>query len=107
MTYLVQDRSGGSVSSMIEPHPEVRWSEAFGRLRPGNQSSAITAVFHLGEALPAQYDFSVLIPPGNQAALDLVESWLSDNSDYDSETWPGLREGLEAHRLSARSLFGE
>jgi hypothetical protein len=107
MTCLVEFASGGSRSSMIERRAEVPVMEAFGRLCLIEQSAAMTVVFQLGESFQTQYDFTVLIPPRSRAAVELLELWLSDEDAYDCEAWPGLKDGLETHRLSARSLFGE
>ena len=45
----------------------------------------------------------------NQAAIKLIEGWLKDDSGYDEETFPKLREALEESRkaVSARSPFDE
>jgi hypothetical protein len=42
-----------------------------------------------------------------EAALKLLEEWLQDESGYDEETWPELKEALERDRLSERKLFHE
>ncbi len=47
------------------------------------------------------------VPLQNQAALRLLEQWLSEESDYDEKTWPEIRNALEEDRLGARRLFGE
>ena len=42
----------------------------------------------------------------NRAALRLLREWLSDESGYDEENWPQLKEALEANRSSkSRRLF--
>lgn len=38
-------------------------------------------------------------------AVALIDTWLSDDSDYDEVNWPKLKEGLEKNRLSSRKLF--
>ena len=38
-------------------------------------------------------------------AASLVESWLSDKSDYDRRVWPGLVRSIEENRLSDRNRF--
>lgn len=45
----------------------------------------------------------------NQAAIKLIEGWLNDDSGYDEETFPKLKEALEENRkaVSARFLFDE
>jgi len=42
-----------------------------------------------------------------RAALRLLDEWLSDRSGYDEETWPALKQSLEADRASSRRLFGD
>ncbi len=48
-------------------------------------------------------------PPSAQAAkaIALLKSWLVDESGYDEETWPQLKEALdrERQRVGARRLF--
>ena len=45
----------------------------------------------------------------NQAAIKLIESWLKDDSGYDEETFPKLKEALEESRkaVSVRYLFDD
>jgi len=38
-------------------------------------------------------------------AVRLLESWLEDESGYDEETWPELKERLDEDRPSSRPLF--
>lgn len=38
-------------------------------------------------------------------AIALLDQWLFDDSGYDEETWPDLKEALEENRLSSRRLF--
>lgn len=40
-----------------------------------------------------------------QAAIALLDEWLADESGYDEEVWPILRETIEANRLSNRRRF--
>jgi hypothetical protein len=37
-----------------------------------------------------------------EAALKLLDEWLKDESGYDEETWPELKEALDRDRLSER-----
>ena len=37
--------------------------------------------------------------------LGLLKTWMEDNSGYDEETWPLLKEAIEADRLSSRDRF--
>jgi hypothetical protein len=42
----------------------------------------------------------------NAATRQLLQEWLADESGYDEETWPLLKEALEANRTSPhRKLF--
>jgi hypothetical protein len=47
----------------------------------------------------------IAINKATSAAIALLDTWLSDDSGYDEETWPELKAGLERDRLSARKLF--
>ena len=48
-------------------------------------------------------------PPRHQtrpeAVIALLDEWLQDESGYDEETWPELKEALDRDRLSKRKLF--
>jgi hypothetical protein len=37
--------------------------------------------------------------------IRLLDEWLADESGYDEETWPAVKEGIEASRLSGRKRF--
>jgi hypothetical protein len=41
----------------------------------------------------------------NTAARQLLHAWLVDESGYDEETWPLLKQALEANRAGNRKLF--
>ena len=41
----------------------------------------------------------------NQAALQLLQAWRTDDAQEQAETWMVIKEALEADRLSDRSLF--
>lgn len=41
----------------------------------------------------------------NQAAIQLIDQWLADESGYDEEAWPILKQTIEENRLSARKRF--
>lgn len=44
----------------------------------------------------------------NAAARKLLREWLADNPGYDEETWPILKQSLEANRSSStRRLFSD
>ncbi|MCL1470742.1 hypothetical protein [Argonema antarcticum] len=54
-----------------------------------------------------------LIEPLTQEAIDkviqLLDEWMDDDSGYDEETWPELKEALDTERnlVSAGRLFDE
>lgn len=39
--------------------------------------------------------------------LELIKSWLADESGYDEEVWPQVKAGIEASRMSSRKRFSE
>ncbi|MBD1854039.1 hypothetical protein H6F69_00225 [Leptolyngbya sp. FACHB-1624] len=41
----------------------------------------------------------------NQAAIDLLDSWLSEDASEDQQTWKFLKTALDEDRLSDRPLF--
>jgi hypothetical protein len=44
----------------------------------------------------------------NLAAIRLLDEWMADDSGYDEETWPELKEALDRNRREAgqyRKLF--
>ncbi len=43
----------------------------------------------------------------NLACIELINEWLADESGYDEEAWPKLKQMLEDNRSSNRSLFNE
>jgi hypothetical protein len=40
-----------------------------------------------------------------EEVITLLDEWLQDESGYDEETWPELKEALDRDRLSERKLF--
>ena len=42
---------------------------------------------------------------GNTKARQLLSAWLADESGYDEETWPSLKQNLETNRYGYRKLF--
>ena len=60
----------------------------------------------------AVLDFSRRLRVGenrpNVAAIRLLDEWMADDSGYDEETWPELKEALDRNRREAgqyRKLF--
>ena len=41
----------------------------------------------------------------NQAALQLLQAWRTDDAQEQAETWIDIKQALEEDRLSDRSLF--
>jgi len=41
----------------------------------------------------------------NQRVIQLLNSWLADESGYDEATWPKVKKALEENRLSRRRRF--
>jgi hypothetical protein len=41
----------------------------------------------------------------NATARQLLHAWLADESGYDEETWPCLKQALEANRSGQRRLL--
>lgn len=50
-----------------------------------------------------------LTPEQIQRVIELLDEWMLDDSGYDEETWPELKESLDKERnlISARRLFSE
>jgi hypothetical protein len=44
-------------------------------------------------------------PAKPEAVIALLDRWLQDESGYDEETWPELKEALDCDRPSERKLF--
>jgi hypothetical protein len=43
----------------------------------------------------------------NQAAIEHLAEWKADDSGYDEETWPIVKESVERNRLSSRPRFSD
>lgn len=43
----------------------------------------------------------------NQAAIKLLDSWLQEESDYDTRVWPQVKKAIEENRLSERNRFSD
>lgn len=41
----------------------------------------------------------------NEAAISLLNKWLSDESGYDERVWPQLKKAIEENRPSYRKRF--
>jgi len=43
----------------------------------------------------------------NEAVICLLEEWMTDESGYDEEVWPIVRQTIEEHRSSYRRRFDD
>ena len=43
----------------------------------------------------------------NEKALELLDTWIADNSGYDEKVWPKLKETIETNRFSERKRFND
>lgn len=43
----------------------------------------------------------------NEAAIQLLDEWLADESGYDEEVWPRVKAAIEENRLSYRRRFND
>jgi hypothetical protein len=41
----------------------------------------------------------------NEALIQLIREWLADESGYDEETWPIVKQLIEENRMSYRRRF--
>jgi hypothetical protein len=41
----------------------------------------------------------------NEAAIQVLNEWLADESGYDETVWPIAKQAIETNRLSARPRF--
>jgi hypothetical protein len=43
----------------------------------------------------------------NEAAIRLLQQWLTDESGYDEAVWPRVKQAIEENRLSERKRFSD
>ncbi len=43
----------------------------------------------------------------NEAARRLLQEWLADDSGYDEDVWPKVKQLIEENRLSPRKRFSD
>ena len=43
----------------------------------------------------------------NEAVIRLLKEWMADESGYDEQIWPIIREIIEENRLSYRARFND
>jgi hypothetical protein len=81
----------------IEATPREHWTDLLDTLRQFRQKipSALPLIVNAEQALK------------NQAAIDLLDSWLGDDEDATEheQTWAFLKAALDEDRLSDRPLF--
>jgi hypothetical protein len=87
----------GSLLHEIEATPPEYWTELLDTLRQFRQNipSATLPIINVEQAQK------------NQAAIDLLDSWLDDDEDAaeHQQTWDFLKTALDEDRLSDRPLF--
>jgi hypothetical protein len=72
-----------------------------------DESTCVSTCTINGVVATQYYPTDGPIPEQNLKAIELLDEWLSDDSGYDEETWPLLKNALENNRLSNRSLFND
>lgn len=60
---------------------------------------SVTAVQENGKVRPGDET------PESDPVVRLLEAWLADDSGYDEDAWPELKDALDRDRLSSRKLF--
>jgi hypothetical protein len=99
----MEDRSSPPLTSLelllheIEATPREYWADLLDTLRQFRQKIPATApsIINVEQAQK------------NQAAIDLLDSWLGDNEDASEhqQAWEFLKTALDEDRLSNRLLF--
>ncbi|HVA45656.1 MAG TPA: hypothetical protein VNH11_04650 [Pirellulales bacterium] len=87
---------------MIRREPSRRKRDKRAVKKPGQKRSEQT----ISETL-AELDRVETASPKAKPLIDLFRDWLTDESGYDEETWPKLKNALnrERARVGARRLF--
>jgi hypothetical protein len=101
--------SASDIKSDAELRPIAKLWESFERPRPTlsrledpGESSPGAVVRRSGRPKPSM---EMAVRNRSEAAIALIEEWLADESGYDEETWPKLKDALEKDRPSSRKLF--
>jgi hypothetical protein len=114
----VEFGDGFSKKALLGEPEEVEMAEATNHAaHPEGDEDLKRAVIENLDALDregklAVLDFSRRLNRGehrpNVAAISLLDEWMADDSGYDEETWPELKEALDRNRREAgqyRKLF--
>ncbi|MEP0893130.1 MULTISPECIES: hypothetical protein [Leptolyngbya] len=79
----------------IEATPKEYWGDLLVALRQARQKIPTSTESVINAEQAAK----------NQAAIDLLDSWLSEDASEDQQTWKFLKTALDEDRLSDRPLF--
>lgn len=79
----------------IEATPKEYWGDLLVALRQARQKIPTSTESGIDAEQAAK----------NQAAIDLLDSWLSEDASEDQQTWKFLKTALDEDRLSDRPLF--
>ena len=79
--------------------------------KPAKRTRSRSRASHDAAVTAALKDINRLTPGSAKAAqaIELLKSWLKDDSGYDEQTWPKLKKALDQQRtkVGARRLFDE
>jgi len=78
-----------------------------GVLRQAENSVISTTAIDVVDQQTATVPRLTMSEAQRQAAIRLIDRWLADDSGYDEEVWPILKETIEENRLSYRKRFNE
>ena len=84
-----------SIETHIEPEPSRQ---------PTDACPQIAAI---NEQIPANTEEEAAQRQRNEAARRLLQEWLADESGYDEEVWPQVKQLIEENRLSPRKRFSD
>ncbi len=84
-----------SIETHIEPEPSGQPTESYAQIAIRNQETHANTE---EEAAQRQR---------NAAARRLLQEWLGDESGYDEEVWPQVKQLIEENRLSPRKRFSD
>lgn len=86
---------------------DVRWDIAITRHLREQVGSA--ASFHWLTPRPerSSHTARAVQRAKNEAAIRLLQKWMSDESGYDEAVWPRVKQAIEENRLSERKRFSD